>query len=58
MSKCEKMISCCKSFSLLQKLKVGKPQGDEREGSAEVEASNLENYMVMITLAGLYVKRL
>ena len=52
------MISCCKSFSLLQKLKVGKPQGEEREGSAKVEASNLENYMVMITLGGLYVKRL
>ncbi|XP_065050922.1 peptidyl-prolyl cis-trans isomerase FKBP65 isoform X3 [Musa acuminata AAA Group] len=30
---------------MVKKLKVGKPQGDEREGSAEVEASNLENYM-------------
>ncbi|RWV86665.1 hypothetical protein GW17_00051412 [Ensete ventricosum] len=36
-------------FVFLQKLKVEKPQGDEWEGSAEVEASNLENYMVMIT---------
>ncbi|RRT78303.1 hypothetical protein B296_00024462, partial [Ensete ventricosum] len=36
-------------FFFLQKLKVEKPQGDEWEGSAEVEASNLENDMVMIT---------
>ncbi|THU68485.1 hypothetical protein C4D60_Mb08t04380 [Musa balbisiana] len=29
----------------VKKLKVGRPRGDEREGSAGVEASNLENYM-------------